>query len=145
MKKVLFLIVLIFGISSVTARDTYSHDISILPVAAQTMVKDNFKSKVNHIKIDKEWGKVSEYDVVLMDGTEISFDHNGNWKDIEVSIKSSVPQRFVPAAITTYVKQNHKKAHIIGIEKKKSGYEVELSNGIEMKFSSDGKFLRYDN
>lgn len=145
MKKILFLILLILGISSVTARDTYSHDISVLPVAAQTIVKDNFKAKVNHIKIDKEWGKVSEYDVVLMDGTEISFDQKGNWKDIEVNIKRSVPERFVPAAITTYLKQNHKKAHIIGIEKKKSGYEVELSNGIEMKFSSDGKFLRYDN
>ena len=56
----------------------------------------------------------------------------------------SVPAAYIPAAIASFVKQNQKSAVITGIEKKKSGYDVELSNGIEMKFNSAGKFLRYD-
>lgn len=145
MKKIVFLLAVIFGVFSLSARDTYSHDVKILPAAAQTVLKNNFKAEVSHIKIDKDWGKISEYDVVLTDGSEISFDRHGNWKDVEVRSNSSVPKGFVPAAISNYVKQNQKNSNIIGIEKKKSGYEVELSNGVEMKFNAQGKFLKYDN
>lgn len=144
MKKLLFILAALIGVFSVSARDTYSHDIKDLPVAAQTIIKNNFKADVSHIKIEKEWGSVSEYDVVLTDGSEITFDSKGNWKDIEVGRNQSVPAKLVPDAIANYVKQNQKKANITGIEKKRSGYEVELSNGVEMKFDLAGKFLRYD-
>lgn len=144
MKKLLLLLAVIVGVFSASARDNYSHDVKDLPIAAQTILKNNFKSDVSHIKIKKDWGQISEYDVVLSDGSEITFDSKGNWKDIEVRQSSSVPAKLVPDAISTYVKQNQKKAKITGIERKRSGYEVELSNGVEMKFNSDGKFLRYD-
>lgn len=145
MKKLLILSLVILGALSASARDHYSHDKGVLPVAAQTILKNNFKSDVNHIKIDKDWGRVSEYEVILNDGTEITFDSKGNWKDIEVRRDSSVPKNLVPASIINYVKQNQKNVTITGIEKSRSGYEVELSNGVEMKFNSAGTFLRYDN
>lgn len=144
MKKILLILAVIVGVFSASARDTYSHDVKVLPVAAQTVLKNNFKADVSHIKIEKDWGRISEYDVVLTDGSEISFDSKGNWKDIEMRRDASVPKALVPAAITEFVKQNQKNAKVTGIEKKRSGYEVELSNGVEMKFNSDGKFVRYD-
>lgn len=144
MKKLLLMLALIVGVFSASARDTYSHDVNVLPKAAQTVLSNNFKAKVNHIKIDKDFGRVSEFDVVLNDGTEITFDKNGNWKDVEVKIGSSVPSFFVPNAITNYIKNNQKKATVVGIEKNRSGYDVELSNGVEMKFNSEGKFIRYE-
>lgn len=144
MKKVLFLLALVATFFAASARDTYSYDVNTLPPAARTILSNNFKAKVNHIKIDKDLGRISEYDVVLNDGSEISFDRNGNWKDIEVARTSSVPKALVPSAIATYVKKNQPKANIIGIEKEHNGYTVDLSNGVEMKFNSDGKFLRYD-
>ena len=144
MKRILFLLALVTSMFVASARDSYSYDVNTLPVAARTILKSNFKAKVNHIKIDKDLGRVSEYDVVLTDGSEITFDRAGNWKEVEVARTSSVPKGLVPAAIATYVKQNQSKANIVGIEKEHRGYTVELSNGIEMKFNSDGKFLRYD-
>lgn len=144
MKKLLLFLVIIIGFCSASARNNYSHDVKVLPIAAQTILKNNFKAEVSHIKIEREWGNISEYDVILTDGSEITFDSKGNWKDIEVRQNSSVPAKLVPDAISGYVKQNQKKAHITGIERKRSGYEVELSNGVEMKFNADGKFLRYD-
>ncbi|MDE7160186.1 MAG: PepSY-like domain-containing protein [Muribaculaceae bacterium] len=42
------------------------------------------------------------------------------------------------------MKANHKGASIVGIEKERYGYEVELSNGIEMRFDKQGRFVRYD-
>lgn len=136
---------LIAGVFSASARDTYSRDINVLPKAAQTSLANNFKAKVNHIKIDKELGRISEYDVVLTDGSEITFDRDGNWKDIEVKNGSSVPAKFIPATIAAYIKQNQKNASVVGIEKNRKGYEVELSNGVDMVFNSNGKFVRYDN
>lgn len=144
MKKILLMIVMMVGVLSVSARDKYSHDVSILPTAAQTTIKNNFKAEVSHIKVDKDFGHATEYDVVLTDGSEIAFDKAGNWKDVEVRGNGSVPTAFVPAAISSYVKKTQKNVTITGIEKKRSGYEVELSNGIEMKFDSNGNFIKYD-
>lgn len=145
MKKLLLILALVLCVGSMSARDRYTHDVKVLPVAAQTVIKNNFKAEVSHIKIDKEWGRVSEYDVILTDGTEITFDKSGNWKDIEVRGNGSVPSAFVPSGVAEYVKKNHKKTTIVGIEKKSSGYDVELSDGVEMKFNTQGRFLRYDN
>lgn len=144
MKKLLLLFAILTTAFCATARDKYSHDSSVLPIAAQTILKNNFKAKVNHIKIEKNFGTISEYDVVLNDGSEITFDSKGNWKDIEVRQSSNIPSALIPAAISSYVKANQKNTKIVGIEKKRSGYDVELSNGVEMKFNADGKFIRYD-
>ncbi len=144
MKHILLIVALIAGIFTASARDTYSRDVAVLPPAAQTILKSTFKSDVNHIKIEKELGRISEYDVVLNDGSEITFDKNGNWKEVEVRSGKSVPDAFVPESMKSYIKQNQKNSPIVGIEKKRGGYEVELDNGVEMKFDSKGNFVRYD-
>lgn len=144
MKRLLFMLAVIMGILTASARNNYSHNPADLPPSAQTILKNNFKAEVSHIKIEKDFGKIKEYDVILTDGTEVTFDSHGNWKEIEVKQKSSVPASLIPKAISEYVKQNQKNVKIIGIEKNRSGYEVELSNGVEMKFNSEGKFVRYD-
>ena len=140
----MLLLAMVATFFAASARETVSHDASVLPKAAQVLIKNNFKAKVNHIKIDKELGRVTEYDVVLTDGSEISFDRNGNWKEVEVANNASVPAAFVPNTVSAYVKQNQKNAKIVGIEKTHKGYTVELSNGVEMKFNPNGKFLHYD-
>lgn len=144
MKRILLIMALTAGVLSAPAHDKYSHNATTLPAAAQVAIKNHFKSEVSHIKIEKDWGRVSEYDVVLTDGSEITFDRNGNWKAVEVRRNASVPSAFIPSTIANYIKQNQKNVAIIGIEKKKAGYEVELSNGIDMIFNSKGKFMRYD-
>ena len=144
MRRIIFILILLLSVLTAAARSNYSHNASDLPMAAQTVLKNNFKASVSHIKIEKDFGKVSEYDVILTDGSEITFDRNGNWKEIEVKSSSSIPSGLIPEAIAVYVKANQKKVKITGIEKNRSGYEVELSNGVEMKFDSNGKFLRYD-
>ena len=40
--------------------------------------------------------------------------------------------------------QNQKGQRIVGVDKERHGYDIELSNGIDMKFDKDGNFLRYD-
>ncbi len=144
MKKLFLLLEVFLGIATASARNNYSHDINILPETAQTVLKENFKADVSHIKIGKEFGRIREYDVVMTDGSEISFDKHGNWKEVEVGQSTSVPTALIPNPIKTFVNENQKKAKVTGIEKKNYGYDVELSNGQDVKFTEKGKFIRYD-
>lgn len=145
MKKFLLMLGLLIGITSAaSAKDTYAHDASVLPEAARTTIANNFKSKVSVVKIDKDFGRISEYEVTLTDGTEISFDSKGNWENVETNNAKSVPAGFIPKAISDYVAKNQPNTRIVGIDKERNGYEVELSNGVDIKFNKDGQFVRYD-
>ena len=135
----------VLGLSATAmARDTYTHDTSVLPESAQTTLSSNFKAKVSVVKIDKTLGRIDDYEVILTDDTEISFDRNGNWNNVETSNAKSVPAGLVPENIRNYVSRNHPRVHIVGIDKDRHGYDIELSDGIDMKFDNDGRFLRYD-
>lgn len=145
MKKFLLMLGLLVGITAAaSAKDTYAHDASVLPEAARTTIANNFKSKVSIVKIDKDFGRISEYEVTLTDGTEISFDSNGNWENVETNNAKAVPAGFIPKAISDYVAKNQPSTRIVGIDKERNGYEVELSNGVDIKFNKDGQFIRYD-
>lgn len=133
-----------FMVAGASARSSYSHDASVLPEAAKSTISNNCKAKVSVVKVDKDFGRVSEYEVILTDGTEISFDRDGNWKNVETSNTHAVPSAFVPVQIRNYVAKNQAGTNIVGIEKERKGYEVELSNGVDMKFDKAGNFIRYD-
>ncbi len=144
MKKLLLLIMIVFvAVTAANARDNYYRDASVLPMSAQTQLKKVFKARVNLVKVDKSLGRVDEYEVVLADGTEIEFDRAGNWKSVEVGKGSEVPSAIVPESIRKYVKktQNQK---IVGIEKNRRHYKVELANDVELIFNLNGNFVRYD-
>lgn len=145
-KKILIALIAVIGFSiTAFAGDKYMHDASALPKGAQTTLSKNFKSKVSIVKIDKSIVGVSEYEVVMSDGSEVTFDKDGNWKEVEVNISKSVPSGFIPANISNYVKSNYKGKRIVGIEKTRGGYDIDLSNGVEMKFDKQGNFLKFDN
>lgn len=145
MKKILLLLtVMLASVGIASASDSYTRDTNLLPAPARQVIENSFNAGVSVIKIDKTLGKVKEYDVVLSDGTEIEFDRNGNWKSVEVSAHKSVPAAIVPSAITTYVRQNQHGTKIVGIEKERNGYEVTLSNGLDLKFDRNGNFIRFD-
>lgn len=144
MKKLFLFLAIVIGVASASAKNNYSRDVNILPAEAQTILKDNFKAKVSHIKIGKDFGHIREYDVVMTDGSEISFDKHGNWKEVEVAPSSAVPSDLIPNPIITFVRENQSKAKVTSIEKKNYGYEVELSNGKDVRFTEKGKFIRYD-
>lgn len=144
MKKIVALLLMVTSVFAVSARDTISRDANVLPVAAKMVLKGNFKAGISFIKIDKTLGIVNDYEVILDDGSEITFDKNGNWQDIEVRSNKSVPAGLVPAGITNYVKKNMKNVRIIGLEKNRGGYTADLSNGVEIKFDKNGNFVRFD-
>ena len=143
MKKLSLIFAIFFGVLSVSARN-YTHDINVLPEQAHAIIAENFNSEISHIKIGKEFGQIRAYDVVMTDGSKISFDKHGNWKEVEVGGSKAVPAALIPRPIKTFVKDNQNAVKVTGIEKNNYGYDVELSNGMDAKFTEKGKFISYN-
>lgn len=89
-----------------------------------------------------------EIEVELTDGTEIKFNFAFEWMSIECEgsgIYGIVPTELVPEQITAYVTANYPNQHIDKIEKKHDGgWEIELSNGIEIEFDSNFNVTHID-
>ena len=81
--------------------------------------------------------------VMLSDGTEVDFDSSNQWESIDSHTKA-VPAALVPSSVASYVKGNYASLFIVKIDKKRTGYEIELSNGMELKFDGNGNFMGID-
>lgn len=117
-----------------------------LPQSANQFLNENFKGvKILSVVEEKEGLSGKEFDVLLDNGIEIKFDKNGQWLDIDAKADTAtLPDNLIPAAIRDYVKQNYANVGINSIEKEKHGYDVELTNGLDLVFDKDGKFVRID-
>ena len=116
-----------------------------LPKNSQEFLKKHFPNeKISYVIVDKD-GLQTTFEVMLTSGKEIEFYKNGEWKEIDAK-KTAVPQTIIPANILKHVKDNFDNdVYVVQIEKKFWGIEVELSNKLEVEYTSGGKFLRYDN
>jgi hypothetical protein len=145
MKKLLTLLIVMLGaISMANARDYVTTDVAQLPAAAQKILKTHFpKTGVNHIKIDSNIIGSKDYDVILDNGTELDFDNSGNLKEIDCG-HNAVPAALVLKPIRDYVANNFKGRKIVGLEINSRSYDVELSDGLDLKFDRSGNFLKID-
>ena len=142
MKKILIaLLVIICGAGAASAFiDSYVIDRKNLPEQAQQMLSEYFpKAKVSLIKVDRHLLKKTDYDVKLINGTKIEFTNAGKWKSVDCKTRE-VPEGLVTKPIRNYVKKNFPDVKIVKIEKKSGGYEIVLSDGVELKFNLLGQF-----
>lgn len=141
MKKTLIALLLAV-VTAVTASafDKYTINREELPQAAREFLDEHFpKAKVSMIKVDKHLLKKTDYDVKLVNGTKIEFSNSGKWTSVDCKSRE-VPQAILLKAIRNYVKKNFPGTFVTSVEKKSSGYEVELNDGIELKFNLLGGF-----
>ena len=110
-----------------------------LPKAAKDFVAKYFPGQ-NIIYAEKEYGK---YEARFNNGMEIEFDKKGNWDKVDCEMKA-VPAALVPATIANYVKGSFPGAFVVKIDKELYGYEVELSNDLELKFNKKGQLMNID-
>lgn len=141
-----FVMVLIAALMCVGAAmaDSYTINRDKLPQPAREFLTQYFpKTKVAMIKVDRHLLKKTDYDVKLVDGTKLEFNNAGKWTSVSSKNNKTIPDGIAPKSIANYVKKNYTGEVITEIEKKKNGtYEVELSAGIELKFSALGTFQK---
>lgn len=120
--------------------DKYTINRDALPENAQAMLKEHFpKAKIGMIKVDRHLLKKTDYDVRLVNGTKIEFNNSGKWTSVDCKNRA-VPSGLIMKPIRNYVSKSFTDVKIVKIQKKSSGYEIKLSDGVELKFNLLGQF-----
>ncbi|WP_413532255.1 PepSY-like domain-containing protein [Empedobacter brevis] len=119
-------------------------EVNNLPAEGQKFVEKYF-SGIGIEKIEKHNpAKVNGamYEVDFINRDEIDFDANGTWLKVEAEGNRPIPTGFILPSIVSYVKTNYPTFEINQIEKKYEGFEVELTNDLDLIFNSKGEFVR---
>lgn len=111
-----------------------------LPAQAQTFLTTHF-SGLDATRVEQEGSTDSPtYSVRLSDNTEIDFDQQGQWTEVDCKTKA-VPAAIIPQGIADYVAANYSDLTIVQIDKEPYGYEIELSNDLDLKFDQQQNIL----
>lgn len=148
MKKItLILAGIMFLAASIIARAGDSTPISVeqLPAKAQKFLKKYFpKEQVTYVNLEKDVLGV-KYEVTCASDTEIEFDSEGNWNEIECGYSTgNVPSEIVPKAINAKTLELYPNAKIVGIDRNKKVIEVQLDTETELTFDAGGKLIEID-
>ena len=147
MKKMLFAVaaLLIAGTSTTAFADGNDRPITLdkLPVAAQTFLKTHFADLTLAFAVEDPKFIGSEYEVTYTDRTEVDFDNDGEWSSVERRYEA-IPASIVPTQIAEYVAKSFNGSFIKKIERNKYTWEVELSNGLEIKFDRQFRVIDID-
>ena len=87
--------------------------------------------------------RISSYDVILTDGTNVEFNHKGEWKEIKRH-GLPIPPAIIPEVIQDLIKKNYSSNKVVKIEKEIRDYEIKLDNGLEMTFDLKGNLIDID-
>ena len=82
MKRINYLLIVLslLSVMACAGNDKITSDTNILPVSSRQFISDHFKDiPVSHIQIEKNLIRISSYDVILTDGTNVEFNHKGEW------------------------------------------------------------------
>ncbi|HEG5919688.1 PepSY-like domain-containing protein [Campylobacter lari] len=109
---------------------------STLPQKAQEFLNAHFKGvNVGYVKQD-----VDSYEVNLVDGTEIDFIVNGDWKEVDGKYKG-IPTGFIPKEVITKVQAAQPNAAIVEVDKRINGYKFRTNNMMEIYTDFKGNIL----
>ena len=137
MKKIIiaFVAIVCFGLSSAMAQNTN-------PAITEFVAQYFPQATIQTVLPDDD-----DIDVMLSDYTKIEFRLNNEWKKVDCEHATTylaVPAELVPEQITAYVTNNFPQAVIKKLEKKFSGWEIELNNGLEVKFTNSFRVMEID-
>ena len=143
-KSVFFLAALVCMMMQTVS--TFAYDRLIpeeqLPAEAKAFIQKTFPGQTISYAIADFDGRKT-YEVCLSNGIEVEFDKHGTWDKVDCNF-SAVPADLVPANIANSVKSSFPDAVIVKIDKERGGYDIELSNDLELKFNKNGQMVRID-
>ena len=143
--KAILLIVVSLVVFSLPAKADDERPIKFekMPLAAQEFIKKYFPGK--EIAVTTQEGRLIEknYDVIFTDGNKVEFNRSGEWTNVDCK-GGTLPDSIVPAPIAGYVAKNFPGVKVRQIEKDNRRYEVELSNGVDLKFDNSYNLLDVD-
>lgn len=109
----------------------------VLPSEADNFVR-NFYPQVKLVKVtvsDDGMGRI--YSAYLANAHIVRFDENGEWKDVVAPGGRPIPVGITPMIIEEYISKTNIGQGVNGISRDNRGYDVRLTNGVELNFGID--------
>lgn len=152
-RKFITVAFLAFGLSVFTScsndddinSDEKMIDAQELPEEAQNFISTYFPT-AEYSKVEKNLTAETDgtlYEVELGNNFEIDFDAEGKWIDIDGN-DQELPTGIIPESIANYIAENYFDLFVTGIDTETTGYEIDLSNDLDLIFDSEENFVRED-
>lgn len=114
-----------------------------LPEKALSFINTYFSQKEISFVLSEQEGLTIEYEVRFANGAKAEFDKNGELDKIDCNTQA-VPEGVVPQAVKDYVKAKFPKDKITEWGKDDRRWKAELTNGLELIFDKNYKFIKID-
>ncbi|MDR1346280.1 MAG: PepSY-like domain-containing protein [Bacteroidales bacterium] len=114
-----------------------------LPAKSQTFLKSHFSdATINQVIKDND----GSYTVFLANGFQVEFKRNGEWDDVDGKMQP-IPEsvlNLIPQSIYAYIVSSFSQVFINEVSKEWYGYEIGLSNDLDLEFRKDGTLRNLD-
>ena len=143
-KFFLLLVISILAITPIRADNDKIITREELPEKAQLFLTKHFADvELIYAKAERDMGIITSYNILLEGNVKVEFNRSGEWTNVDCE-HTPVPNSILPQGVLDYVSNKFKKAYIVEIEKNMMGYDVKLSDDLDLEFDKEGNFLRID-
>lgn len=143
-KFFLLLVISILAITPIMADNDKIITREELPEKAQLFLTKHFAGvELIYAKAERDMGIITSYDILLEGNVKVEFNRSGEWTNVDCE-RGQVPDSVLPQGVLDYVSNKFAKAYVVEIERGRMGYEVKLSNDLDLDFDKNCKFLRVD-
>lgn len=137
----------LMSISTLFADNDLVINPSELPSKASEFISTYFAdNEITFAKLDKDIFE-NRYEVRLSNGVELVFFKSGDWKEIDAegaTVTFEMPEELIPVQIRQYVETVYAGSKIKSIEKEGRFTDINLRNGLELRFDSSYKLVEID-
>ena len=116
--------------------------VSELPAEMKAYISTHFPSNTILQVVKDVDGVTKTYDVLLSE--RISLEFNRQKEIIDIDSEIALPNSVIPEQIRQYVTANYPSNVITDWELDDRNQQVQLNNGLDLKFNMNGDFLRID-
>ena len=116
--------------------------VSELPAEMKAYISTHFPSNTILQVVKDVDGLTKTYDVLLSERISLEFNRQKEIIDIDSDI--ALPNSVIPEQIRQYVTANYPSNVITDWELDDRNQQVQLNNGLDLKFNMNGDFLRID-
>ncbi|MDR1222962.1 MAG: PepSY-like domain-containing protein [Tannerella sp.] len=113
-----------------------------LPAVSRTFIETHFTGVEITAIVRERDGTDIDYTVYLANGFDIDFTKSGDWDDVD-GHSLPVPESILtllPQSLLQHMASTFPNLSIVEINRERYGYEIGLSNDLDLKFDSNGKF-----
>ena len=142
MKKIFALLAVAIAAVFTAKADDKPVDYNRLPAAVHAFVSSYYPDVQVTLSTKDDDLLWPDYTVLLVNGVKLSFDNSGKFEKIYSA--DGVPSGLVPVQICDYVKARYPEASVVEYEVGRHGYEVKLSNRMELKFNKNWVLVEID-